>query len=277
MDYEYHEAADMFPLMKGQPFTDLVESIKQRGLEVPIELFDGKIIDGRNRCRACVEAEVEPDFVEVTPDDPWGYVIALNLKRRHLDESQRAMVGARIKGHYVEAAKERQKRKPKDESVPDNCPEQNDQGEARDKAGEAVNVSGKSVDRAEKVIEKGSVALQNAVESGEVAVSTAAKLAELPKAEQTAAVKGGKAAIREAIAPPVVPPEYPASSAVVTWLTQVGFGPTKIRQDYGSLTDMVKGKEFEPSMRLHVAAMLRGAAKELASLSKEMDKLCPKQ
>ena len=55
------------------------------------------------------------------------------------------MVGGRAKALYEKQAKERQKRKP--ESVPVNCPEQKSKGDARDKAGEAVGVSGKQIDR----------------------------------------------------------------------------------------------------------------------------------
>ena len=58
---------------------------------------------------------------------------------------EKAMVGGRAKALYEKQAKERQKRKP--ESVPVNCPEQKSKGDARDKAGEAVGVSGKQIDR----------------------------------------------------------------------------------------------------------------------------------
>ena len=61
------------------------------------------------------------------------------------DDGEKAMVGGRAKALYEKQAKERQKRKP--ESVPVNCPEQKSKGDARDKAGEAVGVSGKQIDR----------------------------------------------------------------------------------------------------------------------------------
>lgn len=57
-----------------------------------------------------------------------------------------------MKEHHAAQAKERQKRKPKG-SVPENLPEQ--KGDARDKAGEALQVSGRSVDHAAKVLEQG--------------------------------------------------------------------------------------------------------------------------
>lgn len=61
--------------------------------------------------------------------------------------------------------------------------------------------SGREYDRAKKVASKGSSKLQKAVDSKEVAVSTAAKLAELPKAQQDKALAGGKEAIKDAVMP----------------------------------------------------------------------------
>jgi len=89
---EFHEIANIFPLMDGPEFTALVEDIRTNGLLDPIITHDGKIIDGRNRYRACVEAGVAPRF-EVWKQNGKGltaWVISKNLHRRHLTSSQRA-------------------------------------------------------------------------------------------------------------------------------------------------------------------------------------------
>jgi ParB-like chromosome segregation protein Spo0J len=180
---KYHEAANIFPLMDEAEIKALAEDIGLRGQLVPIELCDGMIIDGRNRWAACQFADIEPLTVEVNPKDPVAYVLSLNLHRRHLDETQRAMVGGRAKGVYEKQAKERQKlSEGQGKKGAVNCPDL--KGDSRDKAGEAAGVSGKSVDRAAKVLASGSKELIAACDSGEVAVSAAAKIAELPKARQ---------------------------------------------------------------------------------------------
>ena len=76
-------------------FETLVADIRKNGLREPIWLHqDGRVLDGRNRYRACGRAGVEPRFqTYIGPDDSiLAFVVSLNLHRHHLNESQRAMV-----------------------------------------------------------------------------------------------------------------------------------------------------------------------------------------
>ena len=183
---EYHPAASIFPLMGETELQSLADDIRQHGLIDPIELFDGKIIDGRNRATACLLAGVKPRTVEVQPDNEGFYVVSKNLHRRHLTTGQRAMIADSLREYVAKAAKERQKRKPEN-SVLMNSPEQ--KGNARDKLGEIVGVGGAAVDVARRVKQQGSPQLVKAVESGTVTLNAARNVLELPHDKQLTAAQ----------------------------------------------------------------------------------------
>ena len=92
-EYEFHPLADMFPLIEGEDFDQLVEDIGNRGILSPIILYEGKILDGRNRYRAAKEAGhkfTDRDFKPLSPGlDPEAFVISVNLKRRQLTSKQK--------------------------------------------------------------------------------------------------------------------------------------------------------------------------------------------
>jgi N6-adenosine-specific RNA methylase IME4/ParB-like chromosome segregation protein Spo0J len=170
---EVHPLADLFPLMEGAAFDDLVADIKTYGLREPIWTLDGKILDGRNRYRACRELRLElapKHFLEFNPKrqgDPLAFVISMNLKRRHLDESQRGMVAARLETM-------KQGRPEKDANL----------HVSRDEAAAMLNVSTRTVAHAAVVRDRAAPELQRAVDQGKIAVSVAAKAAVLPAKQQ---------------------------------------------------------------------------------------------
>jgi len=100
---EFHELANEFPLLTKDETQELAEDIKANGLVEEITLFEGKILDGRNRYNACKIAgyDLNQDdiifFEERHPEeDPVAYVISMNIKRRHLGVGQRAAIGNRL-------------------------------------------------------------------------------------------------------------------------------------------------------------------------------------
>lgn len=98
---KFHPLADLFPLIEGAEFDELVASIKAHGLREPIILLGDEILDGRNRFRACGVADVEPRFEQFGGDDARQFVIDKNIHRRHLTPSQRGMIGARLATMHV--------------------------------------------------------------------------------------------------------------------------------------------------------------------------------
>ena len=85
---EFHPAANIFPMMTGDEFKTLVESISRNGYDAafPILTFEGMILDGRNRYSACLELGVTPIYREWGGDDPWEFVWLANSERRHLTQ-----------------------------------------------------------------------------------------------------------------------------------------------------------------------------------------------
>lgn len=97
--YETHPAAEIFPMMSAEEFVGLVEDIREHGLREPVVLFEGKVLDGRNRVKACEEIGIEAKFTEwPNGEDPYDYVISKNMHRRHLTEGQRGMIMAELPG-----------------------------------------------------------------------------------------------------------------------------------------------------------------------------------
>lgn len=126
-----HPVAAWFPMLGQAELQALADDIREHGQRVPILIYDDRIIDGRNRLAACRLAGVKPLVQEITAVDvgadrePWSYtseelaaleaedstpeqwsaivdaaiqryIVSTNLHRRHLSESQRALVAARM-------------------------------------------------------------------------------------------------------------------------------------------------------------------------------------
>ena len=93
---ELHPYCTLFPDCSEEELQMLTDDIRQNGLLEPIVLFDGKILDGRNRYMACLRSNTKPRTIEFTGNDPLGFVLSKNLHRRQLSESQRAAIAAEI-------------------------------------------------------------------------------------------------------------------------------------------------------------------------------------
>jgi hypothetical protein len=153
---KFHPAAEVFPLLDGADFDALVRDIQANGLRETIVMLDGSVLDGRNRYRACLKAGMQPSFEEWKPrqegDTPIAFVVSKNLVRRHLNESQRAMLGARLVPLFQPEARDRM-------SAGKAVPSANlrlgplvSERKSTHKAGALVNVSARSVETAYSVI-----------------------------------------------------------------------------------------------------------------------------
>lgn len=184
IEHEAHEAASVFPMMSEAELAALAADIAEHGLREPIvRIKNGsgyKILDGRNRERACQIAKVKASYRDFSTrrdgKDPVAFVISENIARRHLSESQRAMVAARLAGLGLGSNQHAKRGSANLPTLP--------QGEAAAR----VNVAERSVRSARAVLDKGTAALVAAVERDQIAVSAAADIAKLPEADQDAAL-----------------------------------------------------------------------------------------
>jgi ParB-like chromosome segregation protein Spo0J len=221
MNDEFHPVANVFPLMDDAALDDLAKDIAANGLHEPIWRHkDGRIVDGRNRWLACQRAGVPcPDRTFEQGDRQLvPFVISLNQRRRHLKESQRVMVAARLA-----TLPRGRPRSGENASIDAFTEASENKGISEPDAADLLNVSRISVQRARKVVEEGTVEMIAAVDRGRMSVSramnqiaTATLQAKAEQAKKPAAGKGkrkpgpakGKRA-RKAAASPLAqrPPE----------------------------------------------------------------------
>lgn len=179
---KWHPYADVFPWIEGEAYEALKEDIAKNGVLEPVVFLDGYILDGRNRYAAARELGIDYPRVEYRGDDPLGYVISLNLRRRHLTESQRAIAASKLA------------------KLPPHRPNNSEDNSANLRTSDAakmLNVSTRSVETAKAVQRTGAPELVAKVETGAVSVSAAAEVAKLPIEEQQAVVEAGTVAIKD--------------------------------------------------------------------------------
>ena len=94
-----HPAADLLPMMSEPELLELGQDILKRCLLEGVALFDGQLLDGRNRLdamekanvRLVVDGQLDRNIPHrnVRGCDPVAYVLSKNIHRRHLTNEQR--------------------------------------------------------------------------------------------------------------------------------------------------------------------------------------------
>ena len=217
--YTAHPAAKLFPAMQAEELKTLAQDIQANGLIEPILLYEGQILDGRNRLAACGLAGVSPRYADapLNGSSPTLFVVSKNLHRRHLTQSQRAGISALLMPMLQEEAKERIHRgeknggrtagngRPKNSSPPFlaetySDPDPNElRGESRSIAAQAMQVGKTTVQTAYTVKKKDPEEFER-IMRGEISVNQAYKKVmreERGKAHQAVRTPGKRQRIRE--------------------------------------------------------------------------------
>ena len=152
---DFHPVANIFPLMSGDDYAALVSDIAEHGQLEPIWLHtDGRIIDGRNRYRACCDLGIAPEYK--TWDGKGSliaFVVSLNLHRRHLTSSQRAVIALDVLPMLEAEARERLVRTGGAPAGKEKIPYP-EQGQARDHAAAIVGVNARYVSDAKAIAQE---------------------------------------------------------------------------------------------------------------------------
>lgn len=181
-----HPAANLFPLLDGDEYQQLVDDIRRHGLHEPVWLWHDPergtvLLDGRNRVRACQEAGVEPVSRFYEGDEPTAFVVSLNVHRRHLTVGQKAALALKVLPALE--AETPLGRPPKSGADLPHFSDKKRAPRSRDKAAAAVGVSGKAVAQAKRVSEQAPDLLEQ-VEAGELALDRAERIIRDREAEQ---------------------------------------------------------------------------------------------
>lgn len=82
--------------MDDSEFTAFKEDVEERGIIMPITLYEGMVLDGWHRYRAAEATGTSFKEIEYKGKDPAGYIASVNVLRRKLGSLQRALVGVRL-------------------------------------------------------------------------------------------------------------------------------------------------------------------------------------
>lgn len=168
-----HPACSALPLIAGECFQQLCDSIKKDGQLEPVRINDdGQLLDGRCRLLACFALGIEPKL-ETSSDDPWAIALS-NVARRHLTAGQRAVVATELLAAEQAAAKVRKLSALKAGAEIPECRKSGARGRAAKIVGDAVGVSADTVSKAAKL----PVELKRRVLDGKISLNAASRLAE---------------------------------------------------------------------------------------------------
>ena len=180
-EYEFHPIANACPLMNDAELESLIADIKANGLNKEIELYQGMVLDGRNRYRACKTANVPirtRNFAARDDAHAVDYVVSANLRRKQYSVDQLSMSAQKLADMKVGGGGNQYTTK----CIGENSPMQNQAEEAPvaapislKKAAEKDGVGYEAAKRARKVANKAPAAVEPVLQ-GKIKIKDAEKL-----------------------------------------------------------------------------------------------------
>ena len=190
MKLTQHPLSAAFPAMGADDFQALKDSIENIGVQNPVTLLDGMVIDGWHRYTAAMELGMPCPTVELGDVDPRDFVLAQNKARRHITQAQLATATTEVYSWRPNGQNQHTEKR-----VATECPPSKTNAELAAIAGVGVA----TIKQAKAVQTNAVPEVIAAVKAGEIGLPKAAKIAQLPKEEQAAAI--AKPVVKEAKAP----------------------------------------------------------------------------
>ena len=171
--YPVSELAEAFRGPTPLEYETLKDDIELNGQQVPIAFKDGKIVDGRQRKRACIELGITPRYEELPDDiDPARFLMAMHRKYRDLSKNDLALAASKLSAWSRPGGD----RKSEDYQLRRDHSAHVHNGLTQQEAARSLGVSPRLVSKASRLLAEDSPAipeLQEAVRTGEVNIGAA--------------------------------------------------------------------------------------------------------
>ena len=163
--------------MSADEYQSLKDSINEIGVQNPITLFEGMVIDGWHRYSAANELGMECPTVELGDVDPRDFVLAQNKARRHVTQAQLALATTAVYAWKPVGSNQHANR------VGTECPPK-----STAELAQVAGVSEKTIKQAKAVQTQAAPEVVEAVKAGKIGLPKAAAIAKLPVEKQAAAI-----------------------------------------------------------------------------------------
>jgi ParB-like chromosome segregation protein Spo0J len=159
--------------MQADEFQSLVDSIGSIGVQNPITLLDGMVIDGWHRYQAATSLGMDCPTVDLDDTDPRDFVMAQNKARRHITQAQLVACASAVYRWMPHGGNQTALSAVRSTSK-----------DVAEKTGASV----RTVEQYRQVERKAAPEVIEAVKRGEVGLPKAAAIAKLPMDQQAAAL-----------------------------------------------------------------------------------------
>ena len=259
--YVQHPLSAAFPRMTPEEFQELKDSIEVLGVQNPITLHDGMVIDGWHRYSAARELDLPCPVVELAQDiDPRDFVMAQNKARRHVTKAQLAMATTAVYQWKPHGGDRRS------ESTHIECALKSTSAMA-----EIAGVHRNTIVQAQTVTARAAPAVVEAVNRGELGLPKAAAIAKVPREQQAQAIS------KPLPRPVVVVPPPPSSAAPDPW-ADLPKGNSTVPEginpdDYGPSEEEIAAAEAQDKAERELVAKMIAADDVVAELAAEVKRL----